>query len=260
MRRQAAILILALLCRAAATVAQSPAQIDTTIAGITAAVQAIVPDTTIERLLSDSLDAVVPDTARTAIADTVVKLSAALPGIMNDSVVRLNDSIAAQTETPPPAFHPNPQKSLWLAFAFPGLGQIYNRKYWKLPIIYGLGVGVGFAISFTNSRYREYMIAYQNYSSARPDPALYEDLVPKGYPESSISGYLKNQMNSYRRSRDISIVAAVAVYALTIIDAFVDAQLSDFDVSPDLSMKVKPTVQEDANKKPAVGVGMQVKF
>lgn len=181
--------------------------------------------------------------------------------VMDDRVVRMNDSIAALEEQDlRPQFHPDPQKALWLAFTFPGLGQIYNRKYWKLPIVYGLGVGVGYAIGYTNTRYKRYMVGYQNFNSAHPDPALYQSLVPKGYPESSISTYLKNQMDSYRRTRDIAIVAAVAVYALTIIDAFVDAQLSDFDISPDLTMKVKPTVQEDHEQKPAVGVGMQVKF
>ncbi|MCQ2344928.1 MAG: DUF5683 domain-containing protein [Paludibacteraceae bacterium] len=156
-------------------------------------------------------------------------------------------------------FHPNPQTALWLAFTFPGLGQIYNRKYWKLPIIYGLGVGIGYAISYTNNLYKDYLVGYQSFSSTRPNPKLYEPLIPKNYPEANVGTYLKNQMNDYRRYRDLSIVAAVALYALTIVDAFVDAQLSDFDISPDLSMKVKPSV-EKVNQESSVGVGMQVNF
>lgn len=156
-------------------------------------------------------------------------------------------------------FHPDPQKSLWLSFVFPGLGQIYNRKYWKLPIVYGIGVGIGYAIGWTNRRYREYMIGYQNINSAHPDPAKWAGLVPEGYPESSASDYMKNEMDQYRRSRDISIVAGVVAYALTIVDAFVDAQLSDFDVSPDLSMKVAPRLQE-TNDGVAVGCGLKLNF
>lgn len=152
-------------------------------------------------------------------------------------------------------WRPDPQKSLWLAFAFPGLGQIYNRKYWKLPIVYGIGCGIGYAIAYTNRMYRDYMTGYQNINSAHPDKSKYESLIPEGYPESSYSDYLKNEMNNYRRSRDISIVAGVVAYALTIIDAFVDAQLNDFDVSPNLSMKVKPTVQDNG-----VGCGVKVSF
>lgn len=152
-------------------------------------------------------------------------------------------------------WRPDPQKSVWLAFAFPGLGQIYNRKYWKLPIVYGIGCGIGYAIAYTNRMYRDYMTGYQNFNSAHPDKSKYEPLIPEGYPESSYSDYLKNEMNNYRRSRDISIVAGVVAYALTIIDAFVDAQLNDFDVSPNLTMKVKPTVQDNG-----VGCGVKVSF
>lgn len=156
-------------------------------------------------------------------------------------------------------FHPDANKALWLAMAIPGAGQIYNRKYWKLPIVYGLGVGIGYAIAYTNTNYRGYMHAYQSYNSSKPDPELYKYLVPEGYPESSYSDYFKNQMDSYRRSRDISIVAAVIAYALSVIDAFVDAQLSDFDVSPDLSIKVAPQTQQ-VNNQQTVGVGAAVTF
>lgn len=182
-----------------------------------------------------------------------------IPDMMVDSLHRDNDTVFDGVQPLYLHFRPNPQTSLWLSFVFPGLGQIYNRKYWKLPIIYGLGVGIGYAISYTNNLYKDYLVGYQSYSSSKPNPSLYKPLIPEGYPESNISSYLKNQMNNYRRYRDLSIVAAVALYALTIVDAFVDAQLSDFDISPDLSMKVQPTV-EKVNQESAVGVGMQVNF
>lgn len=156
-------------------------------------------------------------------------------------------------------FKPNSNTSLWLALAIPGAGQIYNRKYWKLPIVYGLGVGIGYAIAYTNRNYKDFRSAYQTYTSSQPDPNLYNSLIPQGYPESSYRDYFKSQMDTYRRQRDISIVAAVFAYALQVIDAFVDAQLSDFDISPDLSIKVAPEVQE-VNHQHSVGVGAAVEF
>jgi len=167
--------------------------------------------------------------------------------------------VVSQSEPLYAHFHPDANKAMWLSMAIPGAGQIYNRKYWKLPIVYGLGVGIGYAIGYTNKNYRDYMHAYQSYNSSMPNPELYKYLIPEGYPESSYSDYFKSQMDSYRRSRDISIVAAVIAYALQVIDAFVDAQLSDFDVSPDLSIQVAPQT-EQVNNQQTVGVGAAVKF
>ena len=182
-----------------------------------------------------------------------------IPEMMVDSQYAKKDTVFTGIQPLYLKFRPNPQTAVWLSFIFPGLGQIYNRKYWKLPIIYGLGVGVGYGIAYTNDLYQDFKIGYQNYNSDNPDPSLYAKLIPTGYPESSYNSYLKNQMDNYRRYRDLCIVGAVAIYALTIVDAFVDAQLADFDVSPDLSMKVKPTV-EQVNQKSAVGVGVNLKF
>ena len=167
-------------------------------------------------------------------------------------------SLSSSTSIPLYAnFRPDPNMSMWLALAIPGAGQIYNRKYWKLPIVYGIGVGIGYAIAYTHRNYTDFRNAYQSYNSSQPDPSLYEPMIPSGYPESSYSTYFKNQMDSYRRSRDISIVAAVIAYALQVIDAFVDAQLSDFDVSPDLN--VAPDVQQ-VNNQPSVGVKAGITF
>lgn len=198
------------------------------------------------------------DSTRTIRIPDSVRVSD-IPAMMKDTLHNSNDTVFDGIQPLYLNYHPNPQTALWLAFAFPGLGQIYNRKYWKLPIIYGLGVGIGYAISYTNNLYKDYLVGYQSYSSTKPNPSLYKPLIPEGYPEANIGTYLKNQMNDYRRYRDLSIVAAVALYALTIVDAFVDAQLSDFDISPDLSVKVQPSV-EKVNDESAVGVGMKVKF
>ena len=158
-------------------------------------------------------------------------------------------------------FKPDPNKSLWLALTFPGVGQIYNRKYWKLPIIYGGAVGVSYAISFYGGRYNDYMKGYRDYLDSDPNTNYHLELIPKGYPESNAGTYVKNAVNSYRRNRDIFIVVGVAVYALSVIDAYVDAQLADFDISTDLSMKVRPKLDvEQHTGKPTAGCQMQIYF
>lgn len=158
-------------------------------------------------------------------------------------------------------FKPDPNKSLWLALTFPGAGQIYNRKYWKLPIIYGGAVGVAYAISYYGGYYNDYMRGYRDYMDSDPNTNYHLELIPTGYPESNAGTYVKNRVNSYRRYRDIFIVVGVVVYALSVIDAYVDAQLADFDISTDLSMKVRPKLDiEQHTGKPIAGCQMQIYF
>lgn len=158
-------------------------------------------------------------------------------------------------------FKPDPNKSLWLGLTFPGAGQIYNRKYWKLPIIYGGAMGVAYAISYYGGHYNDYMKGYRDYLDSDPNTNYHLELIPQGYPESSAGNYVKNRVNSYRRYRDIFIVVGVAVYALSVIDAYVDAQLADFDISTDLSMKVRPKLDvEQHTGKPTASCQMQIYF
>ena len=158
-------------------------------------------------------------------------------------------------------FTPDPSKSLWLALTFPGAGQIYNRKYWKLPIIYGGAVGVAYAVSYYGGHYNDYMRGYRDYLDSDPNTNYHLELIPKGYPEASAGNYVKNRVNSFRRYRDIFIVVGVAVYALSVIDAYVDAQLADFDISTDLSMKVRPKLDfEQHTGKPTAACQMQIYF
>ena len=158
-------------------------------------------------------------------------------------------------------FLPDPNMSLWLGLTFPGAGQIYNRKYWKLPIIYGGAVGVAYAVSYYGGYYNEYKQGYLDYSDSDPNTNAHLTVIPQGYPESSAGSYVKNRMDNYRRSRDIFIVVGVAVYALSVIDAYVDAQLAGFDISTDLSMKVRPKLDfEPHTSTPTAGCQMQIYF
>lgn len=142
-----------------------------------------------------------------------------------------------------------------MAAVIPGAGQIYNRSYWKLPIVYGGLMGCAYAISFTQGKFNDYKQAYRDILTDEvlsTDPnKSYNKILPKGYTIDRMGGRsnytqtLNNQQNTFRRYRDISILATIVVYGLSIIDAYVDAQLFDFDISPDLSMNVEPDLYYD---------------
>jgi len=177
--------------------------------------------------------------------------------VLPDSLLFSADSLLNKTVVVPELFKPDPQKSLWYALIFPGLGQIYNRQYWKVPIVYGGVVGLTYAISWNGKYYRDYSRAYRDIMDSDPNTKSYEKLLPYGTdPTSSYAqNLMKTKQNTYRRYRDLSIVGAVAFYAITVIDAYVDAQLADFDISPDLSMRVGPAVFENPNSnKPNLGL------
>lgn len=141
-------------------------------------------------------------------------------------------------------FVPNPTRATWLAVVFPGGGQIYNRKYWKLPIIYGGFAGCAYALTWNNKMYSDYSQAYLDIMDSNPNTRSYENLLPPNstYDEEWLKNTLRNRKDRFRRYRDLSIFATIAVYIVSIIDAYVDAELSNFDISPDLSMKVEPAV------------------
>ncbi len=166
-------------------------------------------------------------------------------------------SIVVKTDSVPPAqdinkkiFIPNPTKATWLAVVFPGGGQIYNRKYWKLPIIYGGFAGCAYALSWNGKMYKDYSQAYLDIMDSNPNTKSYEDLLPPNatYNEEQLKNTLKRRKDMFRRYRDLSIFAFIGVYLISIIDAYVDAELSNFDITPDLSMKVEPTVIDNNNQ------------
>ena len=153
---------------------------------------------------------------------------------------------------------PDAMRAVWMGAIIPGYGQIYNRSYWKLPIVYGAFFGCAYAITWTNGMYSDYKTAYRdiltdgtNGTRSEDESKSYIAILPEGYSISRVGGYdnwantLKNKQNTYRRYRDLSIVATVVVYALSLIDAYVDAQLFDYDISDDLSMQLNPTLNND---------------
>lgn len=144
-------------------------------------------------------------------------------------------------------WRPDTKRAMWLALVLPGAGQIYNRKYWKLPIIYGGFVGCVYAMSWNNQMYHDYSQAYLDIMDDDPNTQSYNQFLHLGaqIDASNIERYkeiFRKRKDRYRRWRDMSMFVMIGVYAFSVIDAYVDASLSEFDISDDLSLRVEPTV------------------
>lgn len=136
-----------------------------------------------------------------------------------------------------------------MAAILPGSGQAYNRKYWKIPVVYTGYVAAGYFFSINQSGYKS---AKQNY--------IYEtDKIDSTVNQSGKSAQvLLSEIDNYRRMRDISVLALLAWHGLTIIDANVDAHFFNWDVSEDLSMALRPRAIWTGFRSP--GIGMSVVF
>lgn len=176
------------------------------------------------------------------------------------------DSMHRELPKPKQRFIPNSNRSVWLALVFPGGGQIYNRKYWKLPIVYGGFVGCAYALNWNNKMYKDYSQAYLDIMDDDPNTKSFEDFLPLN---SSIAGQeerykeiFRKRKDTYRRQRDLSIFCFIGVYLLSVIDAYVDAELSDFDITKDIGLKVEPALFNDgrSNNYNSVGLQCSLKF
>lgn len=167
-------------------------------------------------------------------------------------------------------WRPNPQRALWLALVIPGGGQIYNRKYWKLPIVYGGMMGCLYAMNWNNMMYKDYSQAYLDIMDSDPNTQSYNKFLHLGKQidssnEERYKKIFKSRKDKYRRWRDLSFFCLLGVYAISVIDAYVDAELSEFDISRDLSLKVEPAVINNNSSRnvfeaSAVGVQCSLNF
>ena len=153
----------------------------------------------------------------------------------------------------------SPRKATYLSLIFPGLGQIYNHKYWKLPIVYG---GFGTLAYFFQANHSEY-IKFRNAYNFVTTPGT-ENLPPVN---DYVTRYNKNATlllsgrDYYRRNLELTYIVAGALYVIVAIDAQVDAQFFNFDISDELSLNIKPFVQLPAKLTPGVtGVSLCFSF
>ena len=147
--------------------------------------------------------------------------------VVKDTVKPSNTSLLKKNKRP----H-SPRKALLYSAAFPGFGQIYNRKYWKLIVIYGAGTLIGLNIKTQHDRF----LLFRDEFVKKSNDANYEAI--RGL---DVEG-LQSVKNQAKRDRDFMIILAVLVYGLQMVDANVDAHLLDFDLDDNLSLRLKPTI------------------
>ena len=211
------------------------------------------------------------------VADSITPVELTETELVFDDTLQLGRFIAADTLAKPrrdwSTWRPDPKRAMWLAIVLPGAGQIYNRKDWNLPIIYGGFVGCIYAMRWNNMMYNDYSRAFLDISDNNPATQSYNQFLHLGNRidpnnennETRYKSLFKKRKDYYRRYRDLSFFILIGVYALSVIDAYVDASLSDFDISKDLSLKVSPTVinnRTDRNpiKSSAIGLHCSLNF
>jgi hypothetical protein len=169
----------------------------------------------------------------------------------------------------------SPKKASIYAALFPGLGQVYNGKYWKLPIVYGGYVGLIYVLGWNNNNYNDYFDAYQTISKyqtvsqmSEADKDYLNDMFKIPYWDmnanpshfDSFKSQLKSGKDYYRRNRDLSVIAIAAMHVLSIIDASVDANLADFDINENLSMRVEPMPFYVGKGNQVIGINVAFNF
>jgi hypothetical protein len=181
------------------------------------------------------------------------------------------DTISIDTNPVRKKFIAEPLRATMLAVVFPGLGQVYNRKYWKIPLVYAGFGGLVYSIGFNSTNYTTYMKAYQDFTDNIPatnsfqllpglrdeDPASYDPIKnPQTY------SYYKDQMlrlvDYYKRYRDLSYIGIAGWYLISILDANVDASLFNYDISDNLDVAVLPV--QMALPGGYIGAGINVSF
>jgi hypothetical protein len=147
---------------------------------------------------------------------------------------------------------PNPKTALKLSLIFPGAGQLYNGKWWKAPLVYGALGGMIYTIDFNQSRYRRLQTALE--LQLENQPHEFSDRI-------SSPDALRSLRDQYDKATQLSYIGTFAVYVVIGVEAFVDAHLQNFDVSEDLSLRVKPVlILPTPTQSPAAGIGLSLGF
>lgn len=143
----------------------------------------------------------------------------------------------------------NPRKATILSAILPGAGQVYNNKAWKVPLIYAGFMADIYFINFNNKRYQTFRTAL----------FAYDDGDRSQFPSLNREALVRN-VDYWRQNRDLTILLLAAIYALNLIDANVDAHLSGFDISDDISMKIEPNVGTFAASGNSMGLSLKFQF
>ncbi|MBQ4915706.1 hypothetical protein J8L85_14720 [Maribacter sp. MMG018] len=161
-------------------------------------------------------------------------------------------------------FNPlSPSKAAFYSSILPGLGQIYNKRYWKVPLVYGAIGGSIYAYSWNNNNYKRFRVAFKRRQAGFTDDEFYDlngDNAPGDDPDLDIDD-LENQQERFQQDRDLWLVISIAAYALNIIDANVDAHLKQFNIDNDLSVDFEPFLDlNSVTNDPIYGMALTIKF
>ena len=142
-----------------------------------------------------------------------------------------------------------------------------NRRYWKLPIVIGGFMGLGYATAWNSNQYQDYMQAYRDLLDNDPGTNSYMDFFPPTTDESTLDKSwlersFKSRKDNFRRYRDLCVILLAAFYLVCMVDAYVDASLAHFDISPNLSMDLSPTMIQPAGggSRAALGLNWAINF
>jgi len=158
----------------------------------------------------------------------------------------------------------SPRKATIYSAVLPGLGQIYNRKYWKVPLVYGGFATLGYFINLNNEEYVKFRQAYSDIIDDDPNTISYIKLVTNQYllkdeNKGQLIERLRSAKDYWRRNRDLVVIGTVVFYAVNIIDASVDANFFNFDISDDLTINWVPAPMVCMNNK-LVGIYCRITF
>ncbi len=145
-----------------------------------------------------------------------------------------------------------PNTAALYSAALPGLGQAYNKKYWKIPLIYGGGLVIGYFINFNHRLYKQYRdgliaIIDQDDRTQPFDPSLDQK-------------FYQRNVDYWRRNRDLLMIGTLLFYAMNIIDAHVDAHLELFTIDDDISLNLEPSLNQTAMQTNVIGLSLKLRF
>ena len=187
-----------------------------------------------------------------SMALTKIKAQDSLTVSQDDSlIIQSRDTVLMKSY----AARYNPRKALLYAAIVPGLGQIYNKKYWKLPLVYGGFIAIGYGINFYQQGYNKYKKQlYYNLENGYTED---NDIRPG---DSYTTANYRRIVDQYKRQRDLMIILMGGMYLLQIIDAHVDAHLKEFDLNPNLQVSIQPTIEQNSLIGRKSGVSLIIKF
>jgi hypothetical protein len=210
-------------------------------------------------------------------------VSTAADSLTQAVLIKANSTFQPVMSLSEKSFKPNSTKAVLLSF-IPGMGQIYNRKYWKLPIVYGGLMACMYAINWNGKNYQDYWSAYKaivhdseeythlqqqagggevdyTFSKEWTDFMSSNQDLKSIVNNTSYHNLFKSRKDFFRRNRDLSYILTVGVYLICMVDAYVDAELFDFDISPDLSFRVEPMVTPRTRfSQQSVGINCSITF